>query len=577
MKTYKGFSNGHSHRFSSTPSTFSLLFYSLSSHLSQCTDPSFYFAVWWMSDNRSSPTPNTAINYSTLSLEIPSRAELYENAGLPPPSRVRTTPSTRALPFIHHFHPENAVTRHPRPSESSPDHRLSKKMRMLDSEESYTGRSSPSNSSQSDRGDHGSEGEQTLPPASPTTYEFAEPKKKRTRTLTTPHQAAVLHALLAQSRFPTTAMREEVGKQIGLSARKVQIWFQNQRQKARRPPPQSATSTNRSPPIYGPFSPPGAQSSTNPSTEFYGTPQDPSTSHSTNSRQAEHPWASGQRRRGLDGRFLPPEDGPQSLTPGFWLSGPGMPGATQNEPAGSSSGQQHTSHSQSPREVSSPNHHSTHSHHAMPTRRHSQSPPRMRIMSRSSSVRTGSGETRDRSFSRTLPPLVFDRSYTRGNHSPSSPVNYQLPLTTRSAPSAIEGLPILSSQFESPFAHDPQESRPLRDIPPPFALQPLPQWDKCSISSRSRPSTSSWSRPSTSYSASGESLHTIRSHERVVSDLLARQHVRDAGATPRQSPITRRFDPVHDSVSANEANRYASVSPTVEHNNTRDQQMVSPR
>jgi hypothetical protein len=61
------------------------------------------------------------------------------------------------------------------------------------------GRSSLSDSSQSDRGDH-SDGEQILPPASPTTYEFAEPKKKRTRTLTTPHQAAVLHALLAQVR-----------------------------------------------------------------------------------------------------------------------------------------------------------------------------------------------------------------------------------------------------------------------------------------------------------------------------------------------------------------------------------------
>ena len=69
------------------------------------------------------------------------------------------------------------------------------------------------------------------------------PKKKRTRTLTTPHQSAVLHALLAQvwfnlvsiciclivdfvqSRFPTTAMREEVGRSIGLSARKVQVRF----------------------------------------------------------------------------------------------------------------------------------------------------------------------------------------------------------------------------------------------------------------------------------------------------------------------------------------------------------------
>lgn len=47
--------------------------------------------------------------------------------------------------------------------------------------------------------------------------------KKRTRTLTTPHQSAVLHALLAQSRFPTTAMRDQVGRSIGLSARKVQV------------------------------------------------------------------------------------------------------------------------------------------------------------------------------------------------------------------------------------------------------------------------------------------------------------------------------------------------------------------
>ncbi|KIJ29786.1 hypothetical protein M422DRAFT_36816 [Sphaerobolus stellatus SS14] len=67
-------------------------------------------------------------------------------------------------------------------------------------------------------------------------------KKKRTRTLTTPHQSAVLHALLAQSRFPTTAMREEVGRSIGLSARKVQVCFQNQRQKQRKPRTQSTGS-----------------------------------------------------------------------------------------------------------------------------------------------------------------------------------------------------------------------------------------------------------------------------------------------------------------------------------------------
>ncbi|KAI0668160.1 hypothetical protein C8Q78DRAFT_1071487 [Trametes maxima] len=89
------------------------------------------------------------------------------------------------------------------------------------------------------------------------------PKKKRTRTLTTPHQAAVLHALLAQSRFPTTQMREEVGRAIGLSARKVQ----NQRQKARRPRGQAATSAPLTrPPQFGPFTnaPPGSSSEVSP-------------------------------------------------------------------------------------------------------------------------------------------------------------------------------------------------------------------------------------------------------------------------------------------------------------------------
>ncbi|KAL7278293.1 hypothetical protein ACG7TL_008269 [Trametes sanguinea] len=102
-------------------------------------------------------------------------------------------------------------------------------------------------------------------PSKATTSESAPegppPKKKRTRTLTTPHQAAVLHALLAQSRFPTTQMREEVGRAIGLSARKVQ----NQRQKARRPRGQAATSAPLTrPPQFGPFTnapPPGSASS----------------------------------------------------------------------------------------------------------------------------------------------------------------------------------------------------------------------------------------------------------------------------------------------------------------------------
>ena len=256
-----------------------------------------------------------------------------------------------------------------------------------------------------------------------------------------------------------------------------------------------------------------------------------------------------------------------------------MPGATQNAQAGPSSGLQRTQSSHDSRSPRFSNH-SLYSQHAVPTRRHSQSPPRIRsIMSRSSSLRTSSGDIRDRSFNRTLPPLVFDTSHTRGTRSPSSPANYQLPSTTRSAPSAIPSFESPCAHSESPFAHDLPEPRPPRDLSAPFALQPMPHWDNTSFGSHSRPSTSSWSRPSTSYSAPGDSPRpSIRSHERLVSDLVAQQHIRDAVATPRQSPIARRFDPVYDSVCANEANRYASGSPpSAAGGDVRDQEMMSPK
>ncbi|KAG8701720.1 hypothetical protein FRC08_003934 [Ceratobasidium sp. 394] len=57
--------------------------------------------------------------------------------------------------------------------------------------------------------------------------------KKRTRTLMTPDQLTALHRLLAMTRFPTTEQREQCGREIGLSARRVQVWFQNQRQKSK--------------------------------------------------------------------------------------------------------------------------------------------------------------------------------------------------------------------------------------------------------------------------------------------------------------------------------------------------------
>lgn len=57
---------------------------------------------------------------------------------------------------------------------------------------------------------------------------------KRARTLLTPEQSRVLHELLQQTCFPSTQVREAVAAKLGLSPRKVQVFFQNKRQKQRK-------------------------------------------------------------------------------------------------------------------------------------------------------------------------------------------------------------------------------------------------------------------------------------------------------------------------------------------------------
>ncbi|KAH9056291.1 hypothetical protein EDB87DRAFT_1687620 [Lactarius vividus] len=153
------------------------------------------------------------------------------------------------------------------------------------------------------------------PPAQP-----PPAKKKRTRTLTTPHQSAVLHALLAQSRFPTTAMREEVGRSIGLSARKVQVWFQNQRQKARRPRNQGSDPLTR-PPQYGAFPPSGGPSSFPLGEEqspFYMAPPAPFIR-----------FNAGQESPSREGTIGSSVTGTRTSPVGY-LSGPGVPGASSS-------------------------------------------------------------------------------------------------------------------------------------------------------------------------------------------------------------------------------------------------------
>ncbi|KAJ6632198.1 hypothetical protein B0H10DRAFT_1976482, partial [Mycena sp. CBHHK59/15] len=209
-----------------------------------CTVPA---ALHCMSKSRSvTPTPNIYFptNISPPSDPTPSRIPPHDPTTA---SGESESPQQTSPTHFTHFHsfvstqtsPDDHLI-HRRPSPDSPP--MAKRMRRHSPEDASRSQSSDSQSGMADTEEP--EGMSPYSEASP--HPVAPLKKKRTRTLTTPHQSAVLHALLAQSRFPTTAMREEVGRSIGLSARKVQIWFQNQRQKARRPGSQGDTSQSQS-------------------------------------------------------------------------------------------------------------------------------------------------------------------------------------------------------------------------------------------------------------------------------------------------------------------------------------------
>lgn len=80
-------------------------------------------------------------------------------------------------------------------------------------------------------------------------------KAKRKRA--SPNQLMVLNRIFSQTYFPSTEIRIELGKQLGMSPRTVQIWFQNKRQALRARGRQAAESPSYYlPPISPPRSPP---------------------------------------------------------------------------------------------------------------------------------------------------------------------------------------------------------------------------------------------------------------------------------------------------------------------------------
>ncbi|KAJ4490811.1 hypothetical protein J3R30DRAFT_139591 [Lentinula aciculospora] len=407
--------------------------------------------------NHPAPRPtNNPSPTKTPSSEVPpstSRTETHEDTVA---AVEHNHPASSSPTFILHSTPEPGPSRI-RPREDSSEQHLHKRFRAEPMSSKHSDRSSPSSDSQGGMADT-EEGEQSR--RSP---ETSEPqKKKRTRTLTTPHQSAVLHALLAQSRFPTTAMREEVGRAIGLSARKVQIWFQNQRQKARRPRTHNEMPMTR-PPQYGPF-PSGGD------TEFLNLyPQGGAASSEPYSPAVHSSYPSPQR--------------PTYTSPiPSGLLGPGVPGHSRSsQPQGTVSPVPATAGPSS-------SHHMRRDFLLRPP-----SPPRIYNLeqSRPATSHTSTSTRRYRDPSRTLPPLVFPLPSPQSSSAMIPPF--------RSAPANMPPhLPFQHARspqfaFNPPSASIEPESSPT-SLPPPFALEPQPQWNDPIYTSVPRTGSASMSR-----------------------------------------------------------------------------------
>ncbi|THH07499.1 hypothetical protein EW145_g3337 [Phellinidium pouzarii] len=80
-------------------------------------------------------------------------------------------------------------------------------------------------------------------PQEPSPVDYPSVKKKRKRADAA--QLKVLNEVYARTAFPTTEERMELAKKLDMSARSVQIWFQNKRQSTR----QSRSSASALPPI----------------------------------------------------------------------------------------------------------------------------------------------------------------------------------------------------------------------------------------------------------------------------------------------------------------------------------------
>jgi len=122
-----------------------------------------------------------------------------------------------------------------RPSEELPS--IDQLLRNSDSSSNVSSPELPESPCISDLGDN------TAFP-SVTTEHFSIPRSRpsaagntggpiRRRKRADAQQLAVLNAVFAHTFFPSTDLRERLGRELGMSTRSVQIWFQNRRQQWR--------------------------------------------------------------------------------------------------------------------------------------------------------------------------------------------------------------------------------------------------------------------------------------------------------------------------------------------------------
>lgn len=171
-----------------------------------CSVSCISFSYWMSPKSRSlTPTPNISSPSSPNITSNPEsttlRPHTHENVpARPTAERAPHSPSRPTHLHSFQFIPDSsaASSSRRRPSHSPPHQSMAKRLRRESPKiQGQNPRSSPSSDSQDGMADTEMETargqiSETLPPTT------APQKKKRTRTLTTPHQSAVLHALLAQ-------------------------------------------------------------------------------------------------------------------------------------------------------------------------------------------------------------------------------------------------------------------------------------------------------------------------------------------------------------------------------------------